>query len=182
MPLCDVVLGSVATTLLSCTSDNMLDAGIPIEHDELMVLLRGCASFLTDYAEDISIVTSIISHVPPDCHIIVTVHALASIANSVARLAVQGVVAKASDCPSYEVVNSLRGICTDAYGDELRDTERFLDVFDKRAALDSVSSSSLDGLPAAPEQFLLPTRPRESEMSEAPLHAMPSPVPYVLRS
>ncbi|KIP04415.1 hypothetical protein PHLGIDRAFT_194623 [Phlebiopsis gigantea 11061_1 CR5-6] len=59
--------------------------------------LRG----LTNYAEDISIVASVIAHVPPDRHIVVTVHALASIANSVARLAVQSVIATASDCPSH---------------------------------------------------------------------------------
>lgn len=160
MPLCDVVLGSVATTLLGCTSDSVLEAGMLIQHDELTELLEGCAGFLTEYAEDISIVTSVIAHVPPDRHIIVTVHALASIANSVARLAVQGLVAKASDCPSHEVVNSLRSICADAYGDELRDTERFLDVFDKHVARDLGSGSWSDGPLLPPEQLLLSSRPQ----------------------
>ena len=54
----------------------------------------------------------------------------------------------------------LRSICDDTYGQELHDTERFLEVFDKHVTHDSGSNNSSSEPVTLPQQFLLPSRPQ----------------------
>lgn len=165
IPLCDIVLGTLAIALMGCSSERALEAGASsADDDELSEMLQQCALFLDAHYKDISFITRITAFIPDGRHILITAQSLASIANSIARLTSNGRLGKSPDCASHEVAGLLRTICDRAHGDELADTERFLDILSQIVEEQKPEASSWNRSPVhsptIPDQFFIPIEPQ----------------------
>lgn len=159
IPLCDIVLGTLAIALMGISAPQSTDSdGLIVEDTVLQEMLKQCATFLDEHFKNISFITRITTFVPEGRHILITAQALASIANSISRLASEGRLAMSPDCPSHEVVRLLREICDRAHGDEHYDTERFLDVF-CRVVEARKTNPTPDELFSLPDQFFVSIEP-----------------------
>ena len=161
IPSHNVVLGSLATTLIGCACDNALEAGIlRINHAVLSRMLELFAEFLDSKRQVERIWSSacVALFFPTNMHILITAEALASVANSITRLAFKGHLAQSKECPSYAVMRCLKKICAHAYGYELHDTERYVNIFFKyEGEKTGVQPPSPTPVPV---QFLHPDRPQ----------------------
>lgn len=160
VPLCDIVLGTLAIALMGCSSEQAMEDGNSlIQEVTLHEMLKQCAAFLQKHYQDTAFIirTSIV--IPEGEHVLITADVLASITNSMARLMAKGYLAKSPDCPSHSVVRLLRKTCRRAYGDVHSETEQFLHDID-RILQARETDPPPDRSTIQPQQFLVPLKHR----------------------
>lgn len=94
-------------------------------------LLASLNTFLTTSFGEVVYITQKISYLPESTHILMTLPAITSIAQSLTALAGRGYIATRRDCPSRGIVTVLQKVCDANISDKLREAKAALGEFDE---------------------------------------------------